>query len=123
MPIPCNHSIDLIKQPRHSRCLPGPGWPASRPTAGESERNGAGAADLRAIIGNDPRCRLGFDRRNPGAINDAKLLRRNDLESLLVGEAPDPPGATRAEASIPVKNERGANRSPIRELAEVHEAN
>jgi hypothetical protein len=49
------------------------------------------------------------------------LLGGDDVETIELVEAPDPPGATCAEASIPVKDERGAFRPPIRKLAEVHD--
>jgi len=53
---------------------------------------------------------------------ETNLLRRNDVESPLVGEAPDPPGATRAETSIPIKDQGDALRPTLGKLAEVHAA-
>jgi hypothetical protein len=121
MSIPRDHPIDLVEEPWRSWHLPRPRRPTRRPTDCESERNCPCAADLRAVVCNGPRCHLSLICSDAGAIADAKLLRRNNLESLLVSEAPDPPGAPRAKASIPVKDECGAIRPPIRKLAVVHE--
>jgi hypothetical protein len=120
--IPRDHAIELVQQPRHSRYLPGPGWPLSRAAGAKRERDGPGAADLRTIIGNYPRRRLGLLGGDGSVLADSEVLGRNNVEPLLVGEAPDPPGATCAEASIPVEDQRGAFRPPIRKLAEIHTA-
>jgi hypothetical protein len=122
MTIPCDQTIDLVQEPRHSRHLPGPGWPSGRPAGCERESDRPSASDLRTIVSNHPRGCLGLISGDVSALADIQPLGRNNVESLLVGETPDPPGATCAEASIPVEHEGGAFRPLIRKLAEVHAA-
>ena len=114
--------IDLIQQPRDPGHGPGPHWPSGRPPSGQRQGDGARTTHFRTVSRDRPRRHGRLFRGDERLRIDTNLLRRNDVQSPLVGQAPDPPGATRAETSIPIKDQGGAFRPTLGKLAEVHTA-
>ena len=113
--------VDRVEHPRQTGNLPRPDRPPSGSASCQSQRNRPSASDCRPVRGNRPCRRLCLVGSDPGSVANSMLLRRDDLEVLVVSETPDPPGATRAKPSIPVEDQRGELVPLISELSEVHE--
>ena len=116
MSIRCDQRIGMVEEPRRPRDLPWPDGPPSLTANGQSETDCSGPTDLDPALGDCPGCDLGLLFAHPSRLVLPRCLRGNDVEPVVLVEAPHPASATCAKTSIPVEDERGALGSPIRKL-------
>jgi hypothetical protein len=125
-PVLGDKGVDPVERPRETRHFPGQRRPRGISSHSECEPHRSRAADLPDFrpavqrVQDCPGSSVSFGVGHAGSGLNAVLLRRHDLESVAVSEAPDPPGTTRAEASMPVEDERRTVRPRLRKLTEIH---
>jgi hypothetical protein len=66
------------------------------------------------VVGHGPRRGVGLFDRESGAVEDAVGLCSYDADTIVTVKSVEPPGRPRAEASIPVEDERGGTRNRVR---------
>jgi hypothetical protein len=128
-PVLGDEGIDPVEHPREARHFPGQCRPRGISSHSECEPHRSRAADLPDFrpavqrvqrVQDRPGSPVSFGVGHAGSGLDAVLLRCHDLESVAVSEAPDPPGTTRAEASMPVENKHHTVGPGLRKLTEIH---